>query len=1165
MEHEVMKKDWNTHDRGIRFVKVFLNVQLFVMTVMCFSHLSVCGNNAYAKERVETACMHHVEADFLGKEKTMEQVVADVWTKSQKMSVNLKLVNATIAEVIENVEQQVGKSFFFRKESVNVNKRIDVELKNAAMDEVVMKVFGKEYEYSVIDNMIVIMLKAQSQTKLQSAEERVIEGIVKDVKGMPLPGVTVVIKGTTVGVTTDVDGHFKLLLPEQKSITLVFSFVGMKTLEVVYKDQKKLDVVMEEEVKQVDEVVVTGYFNKAKSSYTGVAKTYSGEELKKVNPVNLLSALAILDPSFKMVENNLDGSNPNVLPEFQIRGASSLPDNSSLRSSFSGNPNMPTFIMDGFEVDVEKVFDLDPNRIESMTILKDAAATAIYGSRASNGVVVINTKQPEPGQLRLQYTMDLSFNIPDLTDYDLLDAKDKLELEKNAGYFDPQGDAVAAEQRKEDYNFRLGLVRKGYNTYWLNKPLRAAVGHKHSVSIEGGEGAMRYSLDLTYENAPGVMKESGRERKGMGVMLLYRFKNLTFRNSLTYDYVKSENSPYGTFRDYARMNPYYPYEDENGKYLKYLERQSFVTGRSDVINPLYNTQLNTLDEENYTEFIENFSLDWYINEAFRLKGTFAITHKKTEETVFKPADHTDFATYGDEDFYRKGYYSAGSAKEFSYDANIVLTFFKQWGNHTFNANAAWNIQDEAGEEYTVRAEGFQDDQLDHISFATQYAEYTLPSGSDYASRLMGMLVNFGYSYRECYLFDFSTRVDGSSQFGANNRWSPFWSVGLGWNMHKEKFAENWRINELKLRGSYGIVGSQAFSPYQSFVMYEYLTDSRYRNNIGAIMLGLGNSNLQWQQTHQLNIGADMAFWNNRIQFSGNFYRNLSKDMLVDVTLPPSLGYTTYRENLGEVENKGYELDLRLTVLRNQDAWFNLILSGVYNKNTLKKISNSLEAWNRAQDESTEDLTSSDATAPKVRYIEGESINTIWGLKSLGINPANGREIFVALDGSLIDTYNVSEIQPIGCTDSKLEGNLGIDGGWKGLQLSVYFRYRLGGQQYNSTLVDRIENADKRYNTDRRVLEKRWTNPGDVTFFKDVKDESYTQPTSRFVVDYNYLQLTSLNLSYDFPTKLIKRAGMENLRLSFSMNDLFHASSVKQERGLDYPFARAFRTSLRITF
>lgn len=1075
--------------------------------------------------------------------------------------ISIRLENVSVLDALREINRLSGNVVVFRSEEVEKeSKRVSLDMQDAPVADVVKAALkGTSLNLIERDGRIVVVPQQL---------ESIVKGSVHDENNQPLPGVTVVLKGTTLGTATNVEGKYNLTLPGNiPNPILVFSFVGMKTKEITCQGKTTLNVKLEEEVKSIDEVVVTGYFNKAKSSYTGEAKTYSSEELKRVNPVNLLSALSVLDPSFKMVENNVAGSNPNVIPDFQIRGMSSLPDNTSLQSSFAGNPNMPTFIMDGFEVEVEKVFDLDPERIESMTILKDAAATAIYGSRASNGVVVIITKTPAPGKLRLQYNLDLSFNIPDLTDYDLLKGSEKLDLEKNAGYFEPFGSAEQTEQRKEDYNFRLGLVQRGFDTYWLNKPLRMALGHKHSISIEGGEDVMRYSLDLTYDRGPGVMKESGRERMGMGVMLLYRFKKLTFRNNMTYDRVKSWNSPYGSFSEYARTNPYYAYTDKNGKYLKYLERASVMTGRDDVTNPLYNTQLNTIDEGAYSQFIDNFSLDWYINDAFRLKGTFAIRHQKNESTLFKPADHTDFAGYSDEEYYRKGYYESAEGKEFSYDANLVITYFKQLGNHTFNGNAAWNIQEVQGDEYRVRTEGFQDDRLDYISFATQYAENSLPSGSDQVSRLMGFLANVSYSYRECYLLDLSTRFDGSSKFGANKRWSPFWSVGLGWNLHKEAFVEKLvNINELKLRASYGVTGSQSFSPYQSLIMYEYQTHNRYRNYIGALMMGLGNPNLKWQQSYQFNVGADMAFWNNRIQLSASYYRYLSKGTLTDVTLPPSLGYTTYRENLGEVENKGYDLDMRITLWKQRNSWVNLILSGVYNKNTLKKISNSLKAWNEEQDRSTEeDWNSQEVTTPKVRYIEGESINTIWGLPSLGINPANGKEIFVALDGSKIDEYQVSEIQPIGCTDPKLEGNLGLDAGWKGLQLSVYFRYRIGGELYNETLVNRIENADKRYNTDRRVLEARWTNPGDITFFKDVKDETYTRPTSRFVVDYNYLQLTSLNLSYDFPDKLVKRIGMENLRLSFSMNDVFQASSVKQERGLDYPFARAFRTSLRVIF
>lgn len=540
--------------------------------------------------------------------------------------ISIEMQNVSLQDVFTAIQQQSHLRFLYSNEDVD---HIKIELLKSEQEEIgtildqVLENTGLTWQ---MQDHIIFVKKAK--ITVPPVESVKITGKVTDKTGNPLPGVTVAIKGTSLGGATDVDGNYSIEIPSGKEIVLVFSFVGMKTREILYQGKENINVVLEEEVKGMDEVVVTGYFNKNKSSFTGTAKSYTAEELKQVNPVNLLSALSILDPSFKMIENNLDGSNPNVIPDFQIRGTASMPSTNELTSSFVGSPNMPTFIMDGFEVTAEKVFDLDPMRIESMTILKDAAATAIYGSRASNGVVVINTKQPEAGKLRLLYNLDVSFNIPDLTDYDLLNATEKLQLGKAAGYFDPFGTIDQTEARERDYNYRLGLVQQGYNTYWLDKPLEVAIGHKHTLSVEGGEKAMRYSLDLTYENVPGVMKESGRQRMGMGTMLLYRFKNLTFRNNMTYDNVKSTNSPYGSFREYATLNPYYPYQDENGNYLKELEANSDILGRKSVINPLYNTTLNVIDETSYSEFANNFGIDWYINADLRLKGNFAIRHKK---------------------------------------------------------------------------------------------------------------------------------------------------------------------------------------------------------------------------------------------------------------------------------------------------------------------------------------------------------------------------------------------------------------------------------------------------------------------------------------------------------------------------------------------------------
>ena len=297
-------------------------------------------------------------------------------------------------------------------------------------------------------------------------------------------------------------------VPDHETV-LVFSFVGMKTQEVYYKGEKELNVVMEEDVKQMDEVVVTGIFSKSKESYTGAVSVITEKELKSFGNQNILTTLRNIDPSFNILESNEWGSNPNRLPEVQIRGAANMPDVDQLQSDTKAELNTPLIIMDGFEITLERMMDLDDSEVETITLLKDASATAIYGSRGANGVIVITTKEPEPGKLRFSYTGSLNLEVPDLSDYDVLNAREKLDLELRSGYYDN----VRAEKEvalKQKYNEILQQVERGVNTYWLSKPLRVGIGHRHNIKLEGGDPSFRYSATAQYNDVAGVMKESFR-------------------------------------------------------------------------------------------------------------------------------------------------------------------------------------------------------------------------------------------------------------------------------------------------------------------------------------------------------------------------------------------------------------------------------------------------------------------------------------------------------------------------------------------------------------------------------------------------------------------------------------------------------------------------------
>ena len=985
-----------------------------------------------------------------------------------------------------------------------------------------------------------------------------VTGTVTDKQGMPLPGVAVMVKGSRIGAATDLNGKYTIDIPSaSKKVVLVFSFVGMKTQEVPTEGRKVVHVTMSEDSKQIDEVVVTGYFERKRDSYTGSATTFKGDELREISTGNVLSTLSMVDPSFKLMENIDAGNDPNKIPDFTIHGSGSL------QSEYKNSPNMPTFILDGFEVSPEKIFDLDPNRVSTITILKDAAATAIYGSRAANGVVIVESKAPLMGSIKVSYNSSFDFEVADLSDYNLMNAAEKLEYEKRAKlYYHPN--TSMQETLLDQYNERLALVQKGVNTDWIAKPIKdVGFSHKHSLYVEGGDSSLRYGLTLNYQDKNGVMKGSGRDNLGIGVQLQYRYKNLKFMNNLTFNQTKMKDSPYGSFAEYTWLNPYYYPYYENGNIKKVLHK--FENGE-EVLNPMYDATIGTKDEEVYNEFINNFSFEWDILEGLKLKTKISFSTKNSTSDNFLPGDHTSYHNSS-----LNGSYSKISSKDSYYDTHTALSYNKLFNKHQINAVAVWNVREDRYDSYSTTAYNFPNNNIDHIGMGIEYRKGDKPSGEYEVSRLMGIVGNINYSYDDRYLLDCSVRSDGSSLFGSQKRWGTFGSVGLGWNLHNESWLkDNKMVNRLQLRGSWGTTGGQKFYPFQSMLMYSYKdpllqgANGGYDGFIGAVVKAYGNNNLKWQKTEKLSAGVDFVLFDNRVSGYVNYYKETSKSVLTDVSVAPSLGFVSYKDNLGQVENKGMELNLR-TVLardRSKDLQWDVFLNMVLNKNRLLKLNDALMAWNKRQDNTTD---ANQKTGPVVRYQEGESINTIWANQSLGIDPVTGKEVFLDMDGKRVVDWSTTNYKPLGCQDPDFEGNFGTMFRYKGFMLQAYFRYSYGGDIYNQTLVDKVENVNPRMNADKRVLYDRWKQTGDHAKFKAISNTTRTMPTSRFIEEQNYLSLSSLNLSYEFKPTTLQQLGVSRIKLSAIGNELFRTSTVKTERGISYPFARTFSLAAQVTF
>ena len=1077
---------------------------------------------------------------------------------SQKNIVSLDLSDVSVEQFVKAVKQQTSLKFMYNSSLIRQAGKISVKVENKELKDVLSMVLGKvNLEYEFFNNVILIRQKGEGKSEQQ--KKKVVNGTVKDEHGVTLPGVSVLIKGESVGVATDINGKYSITIPEnKKEVVFAFSFVGMVPVEVRYTGQDSINVVLKEDVEKIDEVVVNGYFTRKKESYTGVSTTFSGNDLRKVSTGNILNTLSMLDPSFTKVVNNEMGSDPNTIPNFEIRGSSSL------KADFDGNPNMPTFIMDGFEVSAEKVFDLDPTRVRFITILKDAAATAIYGSRAANGVVVIETEAPKPGKLQLSYNGSMNFEVADLSDYNLMNAEEKLEYEVRAGLYDKEDRPDWTDDTFDAYNQKLKLVKQGNDVDWLAIPVRElGVGHKHSIIAEGGNESFRYALDLSYSNKIGVMKGSKRETYGGGIRLQYNLKKLKFTDYASFDHVKSVNSPYGNFSAYQYYNPYYNPYDENGNVKKMLYEYSYYDRgfqTKKMYNELYNAVLPSKDQSTSNRFLNNFAIEYDIIQGLKLKANLSLSVDNGRTDVYKPYENTEFI-----DKEKKGSYSQGQYEDFSYDVNIILTYFKTFKKHVLNAGFIYNLRETNHDQTDVYALGFPNANMDHISMGAGFKEGDKPGGAYDVTRLVGFVGNLGYTYDERFLLDFSVRSDGSSLYGSNNRWGTFWSLGLGYNLHHEKFMERLTfINLLKIRGSIGTTGGQNFNPYQSMAMYSYNDDRissiSYSGYIGAILKAFGNKNLRWQKVEKQNVGLDFELFDRRLTGSFNVYDDISKDVLIDVTLAPSLGFSSYKENLGEVKNSGVELTLKGTVIRDREReiYWDIMYNLAHNKNKVTKINQALTAFNDKQDAEVKNK-------PVIRYKEGLSQNTIWANESLGIDPATGEEIFLDMNGNKVNEWDAANYKPFGSTDPKIYGTIGTMFTYKKWELNAHLYYKYGGYIYNSTLVDKVENVNPNENGDKRILYDRWNKEGDVAKFKKVSDVSVTNPTSRFIEKENYIQLQSLSIGYDFSCDKLREIGIQRLKLSAIGNDIFTSSTVKMERGTSYPFARTFSLSAQLTF
>ena len=1113
---------------------------------------------------------------------------AIVMAQSPNKKISVTCKNEPLASALKKVEKASGYKVLFTYDEVQ-NYKVTISAKGQEVSHVLKTIFDKlPFDYKFKGKYINVSKRERRILNISDGPEKgdhIVRGVVFDVHGSPIPGVLITVVGKHRGTTTNVEGVFGLDLQASKAL-VEFSFIGMKKKRVTLTSQSAyVKVTLEDESHELGETVITGYRNVNKNSYTGSSTQILGDDLRKVSQTNILDAIQSFDPSFRIMDNTQFGSDPNATPEMMIRGQSgvgnrTLDTDKLSKSNLKNNPNLPTFIMDGFEVSIEKIYDLDPTRIESITILKDAAATAIYGSRAANGVVVVTTVAPKPGEVRVSYGFTGTLETPDLRDYNLANASEKLEIERRAGLFEKGYPGINSESAGVNaYNQKLALIKRGIDTDWLSIPLRNGFDQKHSVFIEGGTQNLRYGIDGSFNKVQGVMKGSGRDRYAVGISLDYRLKKFQVKNTTTFNHMKSKESPYGSFSDYTCLMPYdTPYED--GVLTQKLNYSVSNNNRT-LNNPLYEATLGNYNTTSYDEYVNNLSFNWYINDYWMAKGQFSVSKRYNRSEKFVDPLSSSTSAISESASSQKdklGDLYTTSGNNLNLTGNAFIYYNQSFGKHNLNGSAGWEVNTSTYDNISAHYRGFPSGQFHSLNYANEI--YKKPTKSEGTSRMVSMLATANYTWNNIYLLDLSVRFDGSSEFGSNQRWAPFFSTGAGINIHNYDFLKgNKYINKLKLRGSYGRTGKVNFPDYAAQTVYEPLFDEWYATGYGAVLMALGNKDLTWEKTDKYDFGIETQLFNERLTLDFDYYYEKTIDLVNDVSLSNTSGFSTYKNNMGEVENKGFELTARYDAIKNKNwlvaFWGNI----AHNTNKILKISDSQRAYNQRvaefykkeqinQEDIGSSLTDANYSVPIAQYEEGQSLTSIWAVKSLGIDPTTGKEIFLNRDGTVTDKWDATQEVVCGNTQPDFNGAFGVNISYKQWSLFASFLYEWGGQQYNQTLVDRVENAKiAQGNVDLRVLTDRWQKPGDVAQFKNIKDASLTTlPTSRFVQDNSFLRLNALTLTYDFNREWLKRnLGLRMLRLEASTSDLINWNSVRQERGLSYPKSYKFNFSVKAQF
>ena len=1042
-----------------------------------------------------------------------------VSAQSQKVSLDFK--NERVEKVLASIKSQTGMSLVFSDQLVDVNRKVTMQLKDVTLKEALTRLLsGTDLTFEIRNNKIYFIEK-KAVSRPGSKKKRV-TGVVKDVMGEPLIGANVVEKGrSTNGVITDFNGKFTLEVDE--SASLVVSYIGYLAQDIPTKGKGDFHIVLKEDANTLDEVVVTGYGDFKKATYTGSASVLTTEKLEALPVVSVGQMIESNIPGISVVAGT--SSQPGAKTTLRVRGIASMNASTEPLYVLDGVP-IPSYDLSNFTSMSEAggmgvIETLNPADIESITVLKDAASASLYGAKGANGVVLITTKKGKEGKLRVN--MAAKYGITDFayTYRPLMGGEERREL-IHEGLVNFQLDKGVSEQEAQQYadaNIDQYAKRlpQGYSD-WESALFKKGYQQDYNLSASAGNQNSSFIGSLGYTKQTGVSLNSEMERFTGRVDASNKYKKVEFGMNASFSWTKNVHLPEGKFYGSAiyaskvNLTPSTPIYNEDGTYASgYRENNGY--------NPVLEAEVN----DYYARTVRAMGtakIAYNVWDNLKISSVFTVDYSLTKDFFFQSPEGRDGATY-------QGRGRMQMTDRMRYTSQNNLTYSKTFGKHSVSAVAAFEVMKYDYEDLYAAKKTYGQDINTSLGNAADPIDADQKLQED---ALMSYVASVNYSYGDKYYASFSFRRDGSSRLSPDTRWGNFWSLSASWRLSQEKFMQSLKsvLSDLKLRASYGVNGNlpSSYYGYQS----TYTTGAFYNGKPSPWESTLGNEELTWEKNYALNLGLDIGLFS-RVNVSLDWYTRTTKDLLMSKQLNSISGFSSLLTNVGQMRNTGVELEVRSNNIKTKDFSWTTAFNLSHNKNKILKLADL--PW-----------------FVDGRYVrkEGYPFNTIYLREYAGVDPETGSALYYDNQQDENGNYTKNKVtdpgqaSPIPLKDitSTISGGFMNTFNYKFIDLSFNLSYSFGGYSYDNAsyiLQDDGYSVISNKSTEQR---RRWQKPGDITdvprfVYGNKKGGNYN--SSRAIHSTDHIRLKSLILGLNAPKAWLQKLGIGNARIYFSGTNL----------------------------